>query len=139
MESLMPLPKGKTNNPHGRPKKDTSLTEVLSKYGNKRIKLPEHLKENEELKELEGMKCKDALAKKLWQLAVYKNEITAIKYIFDRIDGKPINTIVTGNDIGNISFITAVQKELFNEDDLEGAQDEGTLEPPEETSASAGE
>jgi len=135
----MPLPKGKTNNPHGRPKKDTSLTEVLSKYGNKRIKLPEHLKENEELKELEGMKCKDALAKKLWQLAVYKNEITAIKYIFDRIDGKPINTIVTGNDIGNISFITAVQKELFNEDDLEGAQDEGTLEPPEETSASAGE
>jgi len=135
----MPLPKGKTNNPHGRPTKGTSLTEVLSKYGNKRIKLPEHLKENEELKELEGMKCKDALAKKLWQLAVYKNEITAIKYIFDRIDGKPINTIVAGNDIGNISFITAAQKELFNEDDLEGAQDEGTLEPPEETSASAGE
>jgi len=135
----MPLSKGQTNNPHGRPKKKNSLTEVLSKYGNKKIIIPEHLKENKELKELDGMKCKDALAKRLWQLAIYDKEIPAIKYIFDRIDGKPINTIIAGTDLGNMEILKAVQKELFNEDELEGAQDEGTLEPPEATSASAGE
>ena len=135
----MPLSKGQTNNPHGRPRKDTSLTEVLAKYGNKKIKLPDHLKNDKELKELDGMKCKDALAKKLWQLAIYEKEIPAIKYIFDRIDGKPIHTIVTGNDIGSISIIKATQKELFDMDELEGEQDEGTLEPPEETGAGTGE
>jgi len=135
----MPLSKGQTNNPHGRPRKDTSLTEVLEKYGNKKVKLPEHLKDNKELKDLDGMKCKDALAKKLWQLAIFEKEIPAIKYIFDRIDGKPINTIVAGKDLGNMEVLKAVQKELFSEDDLEGAQDEGTLGPPEKTSAGAGE
>ena len=135
----MPLPKGQTNNPHGRPKKKNSLTEVLSKYGNKKIKLPDHLKENKELIDLEGMKCKDALAKRLWQLAVYEKEMPAIKYIYDRIDGKPINTIIAGTDLGNMEVLKAVQKDLFSEDELEGAQDEGTLEPPEETSASSGE
>ena len=135
----MPLGKGQTNNPHGRPKKDTSLTEVLAKFGNKKIKIPDHLKNVKELKEIDGMKAKDALAKKLWQLAIFHDEIPAIKYIFDRIDGKPINTIVAGGDIGNIAFVKAVQKELFNEDELEGIQDEGTLEPPEETGSGAGE
>jgi len=135
----MPLSKGQTNNPHGRPRKDTSLTEVLAKYGNKKIKLPDHLKNDKELKELEGMKCKDALAKKLWQLAIYEKEIPAIKYIFDRIDGKPIHTIVAGNDIKDIGIFKAIQKELFDMDELEGEQDEGNLEPPEEAGAGAGE
>jgi len=135
----MPLSKGQTNNPHGRPRKDTSLTEVLAKYGNKKVKLPEHLKENEDLKELEGMKLKDALAKKLWQLAIFEKEIPAIKYIFDRIDGKPINTLITETDRGDMTVFKAIQKELFDMEELEGDQDEGYLEPPEETGSGSGE
>jgi len=135
----MPLPKGKTNNPHGRPKKNNSLTLLLAKYGNKKIEVPEEKRNDPELKELHGMKLKDALAKNLWQLAVFNKDITSIKYIFDRIDGKPINTVVTGNDIEDIGVLKAIQKELFNEEELGEIQDEGTLEPPEETGTSSGE
>ena len=135
----MPLKKGQTNNPHGRPRKNSSITEILARYGNKKIKLPDNLKNDTELKDLEGMKLRDALATKLWQLAIYKADLPAMKYIFDRIDGKPIHTIITNTDRGDIPFIKTAQKELFSEDELEGIQNEGTLEAPEETSASAGE
>jgi hypothetical protein len=127
----MPLRKGQTNNPHGRPKKKNSVTEILAKYGNKKVDFPGT--------PYHGMKLRDALAKRLWQLAVYDKDMTAIRYIFDRIDGRPAQTIITNTDRGDMAVIQASQKELFSEDDLEGAQDEGYLEPPEETSESSGE
>ena len=135
----MPLRKGQTNNPHGRPRKDNSLTELLARYGNKKVKIPEEKKHNEEYKEMEGMKLKDALAKRLWQLAVFEKDVTSIKYIFDRIDGKPIHTLVTDIDRGDMTVFTAAQKELFNEEELSESQNEGYLEPPEEAGAGSGE
>jgi len=127
----MPLKKGQTNNPNGRPRKNASLTEYLAKYGNKKVVLPGT--------EFDGLKMRDALAKRLWQLAVYSKDMTAIKYIFDRIDGRPAQTIITDMDRGNMPVFNAIQKELFAEDELEGKQDEGTLEPPETASPGTGE
>ena len=124
----MPLKKGQTNNLHGRPRKNKSITEILARYGNKKVVLAGT--------EYDGMRLKEALAKRLWQLAVYDKDMPAIKYIFDRIDGRPAQTIITNLDRGDIPIIKVVQKELFSEDELEGAQDEGTLEPPEAPSPS---
>ena len=127
----MPLKKGQTNNPHGRPRKNSSVTEVLAKYGNKKVEASSY-------PEINGMKLRDALAKRLWQLAVYEKDLSAIRYIFDRIDGRPAQTIITNIDRGDIPIIKTTQKELFGEDDLEGVQDEGTLEPPATPGSSAG-
>jgi len=124
----LPLKKGQTNNLHGRPRKNKSITEILARYGNKKVVLAGT--------EYDGMRLKEALAKRLWQLAVYDKDMPAIKYIFDRIDGRPAQTIITNLDRGDIPIIKVVQKELFSEDELEGAQDEGTLEPPEAPSPS---
>ena len=135
----MPLKKGQTNNPHGRPRKNASLTELLAKYGNKKFKVPEKYKELKELNELDGLKLKDALAVCLWQLALYNRDLPAMRYIFDRIDGKPAMTIITNIDRGDMPIIKTAQKELFSEEEMEGIQDEGTLEPPEEAVPSAGE
>jgi len=128
----MPLKKGQTNNLNGRPRKNASLTEMLAKYGNKKVVAPEY-------PEINGMRLKDALSKRVWQLAVYSKDMTAIKYIFDRIDGKPAQTIITDIDRGNMPVFKALQKELFAEEELGGIQDEGTLGPPEEASPSVGE
>jgi hypothetical protein len=128
----MPLKKGQTNNPHGRPRKNASLTELLAKYGNKKVSMPGNI-------EFDGMKLKDALAKRLWQLAVYDKDLASMRYIFDRIDGKPAQTIITNIDRGDMPIFKTVQKELFSEEEMEGIQDEGTLEPPEAASPSSGE
>ena len=135
----MPLKKGQTNNPHGRPRKDNSLTELLSRYGNKKVKIPEEKKDNPDYKEMDGMKLKDALAKRLWQLAIFEKDVPSIKYIFDRIDGKPVHTLVTEVDRGDMTVFRAAQKELFSKEELDESQNEGYLEPPEETGTSAGE
>jgi hypothetical protein len=36
---------------------------------------------------------KEAIAEKLIEIAMEKGDISALKYIYDRIDGKPIETI----------------------------------------------
>jgi len=132
----MPVPKGRTNNPHGRPKKNNSLTELLERYGNRKVKIPEDKLSNLDYKEMDGMKLKDALAKRLWQLAIFEKDVPSIKYIFDRIDGKPAIQLITGVDRGEITVLQAAQKELFKEEELSGVQNEGYLEPTEEASAS---
>ena len=71
-------------NRNGRPKKGKSLTEALEKAMNR--------------KTAEGKKNYDALADTLVKLAIEDKNITAIKYIMDRIDGKPTETINIGED-----------------------------------------
>jgi len=131
----MPLRKGQTNNPHGRPRKSQSLTELLVKYGNKKIKIPPDDWRYSDLRyrELDGMKLREALTTKLWQLAVFKDDLPAMKYIFDRIDGQPAVLVS-----GDMSVLQAVQKELFDENELAGETDGGTVEPPEEAGPGAG-
>jgi hypothetical protein len=74
--------KGQSGNPGGRPKKDISLTNILKRQAEKKDV------------EYNGQKIKrkDAIAQKIWQLAL-SGDLTAMKYIFDRIDGKPVETI----------------------------------------------
>ncbi len=74
--------KGQSGNPGGRPKKDISLTNILKRQAEKKDV------------EYNGQKIKrkDAIAQKIWQLAL-SGDLTAMKYIFDRIDGRPSETI----------------------------------------------
>ncbi|MBN2531886.1 MAG: hypothetical protein JXB88_03285 [Spirochaetales bacterium] len=69
---------GQSGNPKGRPRKNKTLTEILAKHGKKR-----DVKDGEK-----NISRKEALAKKLWALAL-SGDIAAIRYIYDRIDGKP--------------------------------------------------
>ena len=78
---------GESGNPNGRPKKGESLTAILREYGNL-------------IKEAENgdrKPMKELLAAKLFELAL-KGDITAIKYVYDRLEGTPKQTTeVTGN------------------------------------------
>ena len=60
---------GQSGNPNGRPKKGTALTDVLRESVNA-----------------------DELATKLIEM-VNANDLQAIKYVYDRIDGKPKESI----------------------------------------------
>jgi hypothetical protein len=78
----MPFTRGHSGNPGGRPKKGKSLTEALQKAMDR--------------KTAEGKKNYDALADTLVKLAIEDKNITAIKYIMDRVDGRPTETINFG-------------------------------------------
>lgn len=65
-------------NRKGRSKKGKTLTDILARHGRKR-----DVKDGEK-----NISRKEALAKKLWAMAL-SGDITAIRYIYDRIDGKP--------------------------------------------------
>jgi hypothetical protein len=125
----MPFTQGQSGNPRGRPRKNRTLTDILSKYRNHKV----------ENGEFTGLKAQDALVKMIWQHAIYDKDMIAAKYIFDRLDGKPVETLRAEIDRGDIPLFKTLQKELFDLNELEGEEHAGTLEPPEETGAGAGE
>ena len=61
---------GQSGNPAGRPKKGMALTDILA-----------------------AKVDKEAIAERLIELAMERGDITALKYIYDRIDGRPKETI----------------------------------------------
>ena len=127
----MPLPKGRTNNPHGRPRKNNALTEELRAYvlSNKKLAIPG----------MTDLNARQALVRKLFRMAA-EGDLPAMKYIFDRLDGRPIETVRATVDTGSLNVIKILQKELFDfegEECGEGGAD--ALEPPEETGGSAEE
>jgi hypothetical protein len=79
----MPFIKGKSGNPAGRPRKGKSLTEALEKAMKKR--------------RANGTKNIDALADTLIRLAIDDKNIAAVKYLFDRLDGRPTETVELEN------------------------------------------
>jgi hypothetical protein len=88
---------------------------------------------------LTDQNARDALVKKLFRMAV-QGDLSAIKYIFDRLDGKPIETVRTALESGNLRVIQSLQKELFDFDgEGTGERGAGYLEPPAETGGSAEE
>jgi hypothetical protein len=83
--------KGECGNPNGRPKKGQAITEIL----------------NFELDELDAEKnilIRHRIAQKLIELAE-GGDLQAIRYIFDRVDGKPRETRLADTwSIGGIEF-----------------------------------
>ncbi len=74
--------RGNNANPNGRPKKGTAITDVLRKYADLKVT------------DLSGdsMTRKEALAKTLWGAAL-EGDLVAVKYVYDRIDGKPRESV----------------------------------------------
>ena len=97
---------GTSGNPNGRPQKKRTLTEILAKHGSKRDQTG-----------ADGRKLsrKEALAEALWTLALTP-DFAAMKYIFDRIDGTPTETVRhSGGDGGPILVdYTAAREKLLN-------------------------
>lgn len=86
-------------NRKGRPKKGRTMTDLLEAYG-KLI--------NTEDKELTN---RQALAKKIWEMAM-DGDTTAIKYIYDRIDGKPRETVAVDQKGNIVVSFDAAEKDL---------------------------
>jgi hypothetical protein len=94
----MPFVKGDVNiNRGGRPRKGKSLTETLEKAMKKK-------RDN-------GMKNIDALADALIELAIQEKNIAAVKYLCDRLDGRPVETVALEN--GNLEI--KLQEIFYND------------------------
>jgi len=78
-------------NRRGRPRKGMCLTSILEK----------HLKK----KGRGGAPNKEALVAALIELALEGRDIHAIKYIMDRIDGKPRESVELSGDVGGSALV----------------------------------
>jgi hypothetical protein len=74
---------GISGNPNGRPKKGATLTDVLRKEVAKMM----------ETEDGDRVATRQLLARRLLEIALKNGDLYAIKYIYDRLDGKPIETI----------------------------------------------
>ena len=88
--------KGQSGNPNGRPKIGQSMTDLLRKELNKQgaDKVP----------------LKKKIVETLINRAIDGDSL-CLKYIFDRLDGKP-NETIAANVTGNFIDVEAVQKKL---------------------------
>jgi hypothetical protein len=87
----MPIPfvKGDARiNRKGRPKKGQTLTDILDWALDQKRKI-----KNEETGEEKSLLLRQMLAQRLIHKAVDEWDVPAIKYIFDRLDGKPKETV----------------------------------------------
>jgi hypothetical protein len=87
----MPIPfvKGDSRiNRKGRPKKGQSLTDILDWALDQKRKI-----KNKETGEEKSLLLRQMLAQRLINKAVDEGDVPAIKYIFDRLDGRPKETI----------------------------------------------
>ena len=110
--------KGQSGNPNGRPKKGKTLTDILEKHGKKCV--DDGAGKNRARKEL--------LAEMLWKQAIEEKDITAAKYIFDRIDGRPVETIKQTNIYQDDNPVYDMLKQI-----VEGGEDEETPDESETT------
>jgi len=75
----MPFKPGQSGNLKGRPRKGHTITEELEKYAKYRKADPQDGKKRSQ---------RVLLAKKMWDMAL-DGDVVSIKYICDRLDGKP--------------------------------------------------
>ena len=76
----MKFQKGQSGNPKGRPKKGETMTDLLRK----KLDIPKTSREK--------LTRKEKIIEKLLILAE-AGDLSALKYVFDRIDGKPMTSI----------------------------------------------
>lgn len=76
----MPFVKGQSGNPGGRPKRGVSMTDILRELGDIADV------------NLNGtpVERKRALAEAVWSKAIKERDMTAIKFIYERTDGLPL-------------------------------------------------
>jgi len=79
----MPFEKGRSGNPRGRPRKNESLTDLL--------------REKIETPAKEKITRKEKIVEKLIAMAE-GGDLAALRYVFDRCDGRPMQTLEINND-----------------------------------------
>lgn len=82
----MPWQKGQSGNPNGRPVNPECLTHVIRELG----------KEEIEFKGERKTRIK-AAAQRLWNLALFGDDIRSLIYLINRLDGKPKLTQIIEN------------------------------------------
>jgi hypothetical protein len=107
-------------NRRGRPRKGKTLTDALAKYAAS--------------KDEAGTRRGEVLAKKLFELAA-GGDVAAIKYIYDRIDGKPVETVRAAVASGALPVFLVSGKESLEEDEHDA---DDTLETPAEAGPGPG-
>jgi preprotein translocase subunit SecD len=107
----MPFQQGKSGNPKGRPRKGQTVTEALRKYMESSRKLP--------WPGFTDKTAKQALIEQLAKLALQEKDLGAMKYIFDRLDGSPAQTVRQEIEGKNMPIIILDQPSLFTEEELE--------------------
>jgi hypothetical protein len=90
--------KGVSGNPHGRPRKGDTLTEILEELGKEKV-----------TRGKARIERRTALAKKLWEKAL-RGDAICIKYLYDRIDGRPKESVEMQHS-GSIDFYTSLTAE----------------------------
>ena len=89
-------------NRKGRPKKGTTLTDILEKHLSKRKKIGEYTKENKEwvIKALIELAIEHKVICPYCQKTfIHGGDLAALKYIFDRTDGKPTESIIAEHEV----------------------------------------
>ena len=100
-ENLKPFKPGQSGNPAGRPKKEYCLTDILKEQGS----LEDVTTEKGEI-----INRKQAVARKLWAMAM-GGDVIALKYLYDRIDGKPLQTIEANVSRPDVNLNNLTEKE----------------------------
>ena len=96
--------KGQVNNPNGRPKKEHCLTDLLKEA----LDQPHTAS---------GKTNKEMVIDKMYELAD-KGDPIILKYLFDRIDGKPLQTIEANIRRPDVDLTNLTKKELKNLADI---------------------
>ena len=75
--------KGQSGNPGGRPKRGETLTDILRRLGDVQ---DVNFNGNQ-------IARKQALAEAIWQKAIVDKDFQSIKYLYDRMDGTPAQSV----------------------------------------------
>ncbi len=89
-------------NRKGRPKKGETLTDLLNEYG--------------ETKNKSGKELKEMLVQKMYEKALHGDN-TCMKYIFDRIDGFPAQTLKHDMEMEKYSELSEALNEIYRKTD----------------------
>jgi len=93
----MPFKPGQSGNPNGRPKKGQTFTDLLKEYLAQETKEP-------------GKTRYDKLIEKMYEFAM-QPDATMMKYLVDRVDGKPAESVQLSSDADEPMEITIVVKD----------------------------
>ncbi len=104
----MSLPKGKTNNPNGRPPLGKSITPFLRSIGNETITVKDSITGKEKT-----LTKAEALGHRIWQEAL-RGDHNFIKLIINYTDGMPIQQVNIGNE-GEVNPIVEALNKINGE------------------------